>query len=113
MRSVRGLDLRAIRRQHPDRNLQSPSRWVHDRDRIISPLRSAEDLTGNAMEWMKGVEDMDICIFRAQGILGVGVTTRTCTVSFRLAGWLWIIPAGFRRGTASFCQSQSSAAYFE
>jgi hypothetical protein len=74
MRSLRGLDLRAIRRQHPDRNLQAPSRWVNDRDRTISPLRSAEDLKGNALEWVKGVEDLDIRIFRAQGILGVGAS---------------------------------------
>ena len=79
MRSLRGLDLRAIRRQHPDRNLQSPSRWVNDTDRTISPLRSAEDLKGHAMEWVKGVEDLDIRIFRAQGIVGVGVITRTST----------------------------------
>jgi hypothetical protein len=80
VRSLRGLDLRAFRRQHPDRNLQAPSRWVNNRDRTISPLRSAEDLKGNAMEWVKGVEDLDIRIFRAQGIVGVGVIIRTSIV---------------------------------
>ena len=71
MRSLRDLDFGAIWRQHPDRNLQSPSRWVNDSDSPISPLRSAEDLKGSAMERMKGVEDLYIRIFRAQGIVGV------------------------------------------
>jgi hypothetical protein len=30
------------------------------------------------MEWVKGVEDLDIRIFRAQGIVGVGVFTPMC-----------------------------------
>ena len=85
MRSLRGLDLRAIRRQHPDRNLQSPSRWVNDRDRTISPLRSAEDLKGNAMEWVKGVEDLDVRGFCAQGTVGAGGRIPTCTASFQPA----------------------------
>lgn len=72
MWSFGGLDLRAIRRQHPHRNLQAPSGWVNDRDRTVSPFRSAEDLKGNAMERMKRVEDLDIRVFRAQGIVGVG-----------------------------------------
>jgi hypothetical protein len=79
MRSLRRLELRAIRRQHPDRNLQSPPRWINDTDRTISPFRSAEDLKGNAMEWVKGVEDLDIRIVCAQGIVGVGVIIRTFT----------------------------------
>jgi len=32
-------------------------------------LRRSE---GNAMEWVKGIEDLDIRIFRAQGIVSVG-----------------------------------------
>jgi hypothetical protein len=31
------------------------------------------------MEWVKGVEDVDMRIFRAQGIVGVGVIIRTFT----------------------------------
>ena len=78
MRSLRGLDLSALRRQHPDRNLQSPSGWVNDTYRSISPFRSAEELNGHAMEWVKGVEDLEICMFRAQGIVGVGVIIPIC-----------------------------------
>jgi hypothetical protein len=77
MWSLGDLDLGAIRRQHPDRNLQAPPHWVNDRDRSISPPRSAEDPKGSATERVKGVEDLDIRIFRAQGIVGVGVYIRT------------------------------------
>jgi hypothetical protein len=31
------------------------------------------------MEWVKGVEDLDMRIFHAQGIVGVGVIIRTFT----------------------------------
>ena len=81
MRSLRDLGLGGIWRQHPDRNLQSPSRWVNDRDSPISPLRSAVDLKGSAMERMKGVEDLYIRIVRAQGIVGVGASIPTFTAS--------------------------------
>ncbi len=76
MRPLRDFDLSAIWRQHPDRNLQTLSRWVNDTHGSISPLRSAEHLKGSAMERMKGVEDLDIRSFCAQGIVGVGVTIR-------------------------------------
>jgi hypothetical protein len=76
VRSFRDLHLGAIPRQHPDRNLQSLPRWVNDRDRPISPLRSAEDSQGNTMERMKGVEDLNVGSVRAQGIVGVGVFIR-------------------------------------
>lgn len=102
MRSLRDLDLRAIRRQHPDRNLQSPARWVDDRDRTISASRSAEDLKGNAIQWVKGVEDLDIRIFRAQGIVGVGVIIRTFIALFQPAGCRLITLTGLNRATRSF-----------
>ena len=79
MRAFRDLDLGAIPRQHPDRNLQALPGWVHDADRPIAPLGSAEDLQGNAMERVKRVEDLNILIIRAQGIVGVGAIIPTCT----------------------------------
>ena len=85
MRSFRDLDLGAIRRQHPHRNFQSPSRWVDDRDRAVSPLRSADDLKGEAMERMERVEDPDMRGFCAQGIVGVGGTIPTSIASCRAA----------------------------
>jgi hypothetical protein len=77
VRLLRDLDLGALRQQHPDGNLQSPPGWIHDADRPISPLRSANDPQTSTMKRVKGVEDLNICIIGAQGIVGVGVTTRT------------------------------------
>jgi hypothetical protein len=31
------------------------------------------------MKWVKGVEDLNVCIIGAQGIVGVGAIIRTCT----------------------------------
>jgi hypothetical protein len=76
MRPLGDPYLGAIWRQHPDRNLQPLSRWINDRNRPVSPLRSAEDMQGNTMERMKGVEDLNIGSFCAQGIVGVGVIIR-------------------------------------
>jgi hypothetical protein len=77
VRSLRDLDLGALWQQHPDRNLQSPPGWVHDTDRPISPPRSAKDLQDSTTKRVKGVEDLNIRIIRAQGIVGVGAMTRT------------------------------------
>ena len=79
MRPFRDFYLGTIPRQHPDRNLQTLPSWVNDTDRPISPLRSAEDLQGSAMKRVKGVEDLNIRIIRAQGIVGVGALIPTST----------------------------------
>ena len=76
---MRNRDLGTLRQQHPDGNLQSPPGWIRDTDHSISPLRSAEDPQGNTMKWVKGVEDLNICIIGAQGIVGVGATTPMST----------------------------------
>ena len=76
MRPFRDVGLGAIPPQHPDRDFQSPPDCVHDTDRSISPLRSAEDLQGSTMKRVKGVEDLNIRIIRAQGIVGVGAFIR-------------------------------------
>ena len=78
-RSLRDRDLGTLRQQHPDGNLQSPPGWVHDTDRPISSLWSAKNPQGNTMKRVKGVEDLNICIIGAQGIVGVGAITPTCT----------------------------------
>jgi hypothetical protein len=77
VRSLRDLDLGALWQQHPDRNLQSSPGWVYNTDRPISPPRSAKDLQDSTTKRVKGVEDLNIRIIRAQGIVGVGATTRT------------------------------------
>ena len=79
VRSFSDRDLGAFRRQHPDWNFQPLPAWIHDTDRPISSLRSAKDPQGNTMEWVKGVEDLNIRIVRAQGIVGVGVIIRIST----------------------------------
>ena len=73
---MRDGDLGTLWQQHPDRNLQSLPSWIHDTDRPISPFRSAKDPQGNTMKRVKGVEDLNICIIGAQGIVGVGATIR-------------------------------------
>ena len=77
MRLLRDPDFGAFGQQHPDGNLQSPPGWVHDTNRPVSPLRSAKDLQASTTQWVKGVEDLNIGITRAQGIVGVGATIRT------------------------------------
>jgi hypothetical protein len=79
VRLLRDLDLGALGQQHPDGNLQSPPGWVHDTDRPIFALWSAKDLQGSAMKRMKGVEDLNVGMIGAQGIVGVGAIIRTCT----------------------------------
>ena len=69
---MRDRDLGTLRHQHPDGNLQSPPGWIHDTDRPISSLRSAKNPQGNTMKRVKAVEDLNICIIGAQGIVGVG-----------------------------------------
>jgi hypothetical protein len=75
VRLLRDLDLGALRQQHPNGNLQSPPRWIHDKDRPTFALRSAKDLQSSTMKRMKGVEDLNT--IRAQGIVGVGATIPT------------------------------------
>jgi hypothetical protein len=56
------------------------------------------------MEWVKGVEDLDIRIFRAQGIVGVGVCSRTFTALSQPVVCLQITAAGYIRDIRSFCR---------
>jgi hypothetical protein len=77
-RSLRDLDLGTFRQQHPDGNLQSSPGWINDTDRPISSLWSAKNSQGNTMKRVKGVEDLNICIIGAQGIVGVDAIIRTC-----------------------------------
>jgi hypothetical protein len=104
MRSLRDPDLGAIRRQHPDRNFQTPPHWVNDRDRSISPLRSAEDLKDSAMEWVERVENPDVRAFCTQGIVGVGASIPTFTASFRPEGRRRTTATGCAHGILSFCR---------
>jgi len=71
--------LDALRQQHPYRNLQPPPGWVDDRDRAVSPLRPADDLKPSTMEWVEWIDDLDMRVFRAQGIVGVDGIILTST----------------------------------
>jgi hypothetical protein len=71
----------AVGRQHPYGNLQPLPGVVDDRYRAISPLRLAKDLNGGPIERVKRIEDLDLSVFRTQGIVGVDVLTRMSTVS--------------------------------
>ena len=72
MRSLHDLHLGGIRRQHPQRNLQTPPRWIDDRDRTVSALRSADDRQVAVVKWVEWVEDPDVRGFCAQGTVRVG-----------------------------------------
>jgi hypothetical protein len=56
------------------------------------------------MKRVKGVEDLNICIIGAQGIVGVGAITRTSTASSRAAGYQRAVIVGSPADRASFCQ---------
>jgi hypothetical protein len=79
VRSLRDRGLGTLRQQHPGRNFQSPPGWIHDTNRPIPSLRSPKDPQGNTMKRMKWIEDLNICIIDAQGIVGVGAIIHTCT----------------------------------
>jgi hypothetical protein len=71
MRSIDYLCLDAIRQKHPYRNFQPSPTRVDDRHRAISPLRATHDLKASTMQRMEWIDDLDMRIFRAQGIVGV------------------------------------------
>jgi len=79
MRLFSDLYLGGFARQHPDRNLQTLLGCVNDADRSIAPLGPAKDLQDSTVKGVKGVEDLNISISRAQGIVGVGVLIPTST----------------------------------
>ena len=54
------------------------------------------------MQWVKGIENLNVSRFRAQGIVGAAVIIPTFTVSFQREGSLSMSPPGFAHGTASF-----------
>jgi hypothetical protein len=76
MRPVFDLGPSAVRCQHPNRNLQSTSAWFHDRDCTITGLGSTNDSEDLAMQWVKGIENLNVSRFRTQGIVGAGVLIR-------------------------------------
>src|SRR5260370_13635123 len=110
---MRDLHLGRIRQQHPQRNLQTPPRWIADRDRAVSLLRSADNPKGGTMERVELIEDLDVRGFCAQGTVGAGGCIRIYTAWFPPADSLPTTRAGFIRNTLSFFRSMSSSSSFE
>jgi hypothetical protein len=96
--------LRALSRQHPGRNLQALPCCVHNADRPVSPLGPTDNLQGSTVKRVKRVEDLNIGIIRAQGIVGVGALILTFTVQYQREGWRRIVPIGFVRAIPSSYQ---------
>jgi hypothetical protein len=82
MRPLDYLWLGAIRQQHPYRNFQPPPSWIGDRHRAVSTLRPADDLKASTMERVEWIDDLDMRIFRARGIVGVDGCIPTSTALF-------------------------------
>jgi len=61
---------------------------------------------------VKGVEDLNICIIGAQGIVGVGATIRICIASFQAAALPRMARDGSPAGPISSCPSPSWRVYF-
>lgn len=87
-RLLRDLHLGRIRQQHPQRNLQTPPRWIADRDRAVSLLWSADNPKSGTMERVERIEDLDVLGFCAQGTVDAGGTTRMSIVPCPPADYL-------------------------
>jgi hypothetical protein len=96
--------LRALSRQHPGRNLQALPCCVHNADRPVSPLGPTDNLQGRTVKRVKRVEDLNIGIIRARGIVGVGARTHTYTALCLVGDYRRIMPSGFARPIASSCR---------
>lgn len=53
------------------------SRWVDNRDGAVTLLRSTDDSQPHAMTRVKGIKDLNVRSFRAQGIVCASGTIRT------------------------------------
>jgi hypothetical protein len=91
-----------FRRQHPYGNLQPLPGPVNNRHRALSSLWSAKDLNGSIVERVERIEDLDFRVFCTQGTVGVGVDTRTSTVSYPVGDCRLITRGGLARHPTSF-----------
>jgi uncharacterized repeat protein (TIGR01451 family) len=78
---LRNLYLGRIRRQHPQRNLQSPPGQIQDRGCTVSSLWSSDDSKGEVVKRVEWVEDPNVGGFCTQGTVGAGCITLTVTVA--------------------------------
>ena len=70
-------------------------RWIDDRDRAVSLLRSADNPKSGTMERVELIEDLDVRGFCTQGTVGAGGRIPTCTASFQPAVFHQTTRAGF------------------
>ena len=91
-----------FRRQHPYGNLQPLPSSVNNRHRALSALRSAKDPNGSIVERVERIENLDFSVFCTQGTVGVGVDTRTSTVSYPVVDCRLITRGGSARHPTSF-----------
>jgi hypothetical protein len=112
MRPLDYLWLGAIRQQHPYRNFQPPPSWIGDRHRAVSTLRPADDLKASTMERVEWIDDLDMRIFRARGIVGVDGIIPMPIVWCPPADCRSITLVGFHRALASFFPSPYSERFF-
>jgi hypothetical protein len=54
------LHVRRFRRQHPYRNLQTLSGGFLNTDRAVSAFGIADNLKGEAMEWVERIENTNV-----------------------------------------------------
>jgi hypothetical protein len=80
-----------------------PPRWIADRDRAVSLLRSADNLKSGTMERVELIEDLDVRGFCAQGTVGAGGIIRTCTAWFPEAASPWTVAVGWGAVHTSCC----------
>jgi hypothetical protein len=107
-RLLRDLHLGRIRQQHPQRNLQTPPRWIADRDRAVSLLWSADNPKSGTMERVERIEDLDVLGFCAQGTVDAGGFIRTFTVWFQPVVCRQTTRGGLTRTKDSSCRSMFS-----
>ncbi len=96
------LVARAFWRQHPYRNLETLPNWIHDTDRTVTALGTTNDLQNGATKRMKRIVNLDVRIFRAQGIVSADVIIRMSIASFPPAGSLSISPPGSAHAAGFF-----------
>jgi hypothetical protein len=65
MRLLVDLYVRRIRRQHPYWNLQTLSGGFFDRHRAVPAFGFADNLKGEAVEWMEWIENTNVLGFCA------------------------------------------------
>jgi hypothetical protein len=95
------LDVSAGRRQHPNRDLQPTTAGSHDSDCTITGLRAADDPQGTSLQWVKGIENLNVSRFRTQGIVGAAVIIHTYTALYRPVDCRRIAPGGSLAGQVS------------